>query len=156
MIKDSNNIPELQSPFEQLKEVDAKNGKEWWNSRRLARVMGYGKYWNFERAIAKMEGKEPTDIQTVNSFVRTEYLGNYEALLSALYYEDKLKDNTDQIDDICNRDEVYALVEKYANTGFGILKDWNEHLDEETLFYKLIGWMDNLYQEIKDEVSSLV
>lgn len=31
-----------------------------------------------------------------------------------------------------------------------------EHLDEETLFYKLIGWMDNLYQEIKDEVSSLV
>ena len=23
-------------------------------------------------------------------------------------------------------------------------------LDEETLFYKLISWMDNLYQEIKD------
>ncbi len=39
----SNNIPELQSPFEQLKEVDA-DGKEWWNSRKLARVMGYGKY----------------------------------------------------------------------------------------------------------------
>jgi len=27
----SNNIPELQSPFEQLREVDA-DGKEWWNS----------------------------------------------------------------------------------------------------------------------------
>ena len=37
----SNNIPELQSPFEQLREVDA-DGKEWWNSRKLARVMGYG------------------------------------------------------------------------------------------------------------------
>ena len=49
-----NNIPELQSPFEQLKEVDA-NGKEWWNSRKLARVMGYGKYWNFERVIAKAQ-----------------------------------------------------------------------------------------------------
>ena len=36
----SNNIPELQSPFEQLREVDA-DGKEWWNSRKLARVMGY-------------------------------------------------------------------------------------------------------------------
>ena len=47
-----NNIPKLQSPFEQLREVDA-NGKEWWNSRKLARVMGYGKYWNFERVIAK-------------------------------------------------------------------------------------------------------
>ena len=31
------NIPELQSPFEQLREVDA-DGKEWWNSRKLARV----------------------------------------------------------------------------------------------------------------------
>jgi hypothetical protein len=51
-IQDTNIIPELQSPFEQLKEVDA-DGKEWWNSRKLARVMGYGKYWNFERVIAK-------------------------------------------------------------------------------------------------------
>jgi hypothetical protein len=41
-IKDINNIPEFQSPFEQLREVDA-DGKEWWNSRKLAQVMGYGK-----------------------------------------------------------------------------------------------------------------
>lgn len=31
------------------------DGKEWWNSRKLARVMGYGKYWNFERVIAKAQ-----------------------------------------------------------------------------------------------------
>ena len=49
-----NNITKLQSPFEQLREVDA-GGKEWWNSRKLARVMGYGKYWNFERVIAKAQ-----------------------------------------------------------------------------------------------------
>ena len=54
MTEDSINIPEQQSPFEQLKEVDA-DGKEWWNSRKLARVMGYGKYWNFERVIAKAQ-----------------------------------------------------------------------------------------------------
>lgn len=47
-----NNILELQSPFEQLRAVDS-DGKEWWNSRKLARVMGYGKYWNFERVMAK-------------------------------------------------------------------------------------------------------
>ncbi len=47
-------IPELQSPFDQLREVDAE-GREWWNSRKLARVMGYGKYWNFERVIAKAQ-----------------------------------------------------------------------------------------------------
>lgn len=53
-IQDINNIPELKSPFKQLREVDA-DGKEWWNSRRLARAMGYGKYWNFERVIAKAQ-----------------------------------------------------------------------------------------------------
>jgi len=41
MEQNSNNIPELQSPFEQLREIDT-DGKEWWNSRKLARVMGYG------------------------------------------------------------------------------------------------------------------
>lgn len=50
----NDNIPELQSPFEQLREVDG-DGKEWWNSRKLARVMGYGKYWNFERVIVKAQ-----------------------------------------------------------------------------------------------------
>ena len=59
MNKDNNilpnsTIPELQSPFEQLREVDAE-GKEWWNSRQLSRVMGYGKYWNFERVMAKAQ-----------------------------------------------------------------------------------------------------
>ena len=59
MNKDNNiqsnyNIPKLQSPFEQLREVDAE-GKEWWNSRKLARVIGYGKYWNFERVMAKAQ-----------------------------------------------------------------------------------------------------
>lgn len=53
-IQDINNIPELHSPLEQLREIDA-DGKEWWNSRKLARVMGYGKYWNFERVIAKAQ-----------------------------------------------------------------------------------------------------
>ena len=61
-IQDINNIPELQSPFGQLREVDA-DGKEWWNSRKLARVMGYGKYWNFERVIAKAQGGEVWSLQ---------------------------------------------------------------------------------------------
>lgn len=43
MTQDTNNIPDLQSPFEQLRKVDAE-GKEWCNSRKLARLMGYGKY----------------------------------------------------------------------------------------------------------------
>lgn len=44
---------ELQSPFEAIKETD-NEGREWWNSRKLARLLGYQKYWNFERLITKV------------------------------------------------------------------------------------------------------
>ena len=37
-IQNTNNIPELHSPFEQLREVDA-DDKEWWNSRKLAKKL---------------------------------------------------------------------------------------------------------------------
>ena len=44
---------EMQNPFDTIKEIDAE-GREWWNSRRLARLMGYMKYWNFERLMDKV------------------------------------------------------------------------------------------------------
>ncbi len=47
------NPEEMQSPFDSIKEVDAE-GCEWWNSRKLARLMGYMKYWNFERLMDKV------------------------------------------------------------------------------------------------------
>ncbi len=47
------NPEEMQSPFDSIKEVDAE-GREWWNSRKLARLMGYMKYWNFERLMDKV------------------------------------------------------------------------------------------------------
>lgn len=44
---------EIQSPFEAIKETDAE-GCEWWNSRKLAQLLGYLKYWNFERLMDKV------------------------------------------------------------------------------------------------------
>ena len=44
---------EMLSPFGAIKEVDGE-GCEWWNSRKLARLMGYQKYWNFERLMEKV------------------------------------------------------------------------------------------------------
>ena len=44
---------EMQSPFDAIKEEDSE-GREWWNSRKLARLMGYQKYWNFERLMDKV------------------------------------------------------------------------------------------------------
>lgn len=113
----------------------------------------------FAIALCEMEGKEPTTIQSVGatkSFVRTEFLTNCEPLLSCLYYDKVLKEKPEDIDEICNRDEVYNLAEKCANTGFGLLKEWTEQLDEETFFYKLIGYMDKQFEEIASEVETLI
>lgn len=44
---------EMRSPFDDIKETDDK-GREWWNSRKLSRLMGYQKYWNFERLMDKV------------------------------------------------------------------------------------------------------
>ena len=33
---------EMQSPFDTIKETD-EEGREWWNSRKLARLLGYQK-----------------------------------------------------------------------------------------------------------------
>lgn len=76
IIKNTDNYPELQSPFEQLREVDA-DGKDWWNSRKLARVMGYGKYWNFERVIAKAQAWTSQKGYHLNDhFVEIEEMAN--------------------------------------------------------------------------------
>ena len=44
---------DMLSPFDAIKESDDE-GREWWNSRKLARLMGYQKYWNFERLMDKV------------------------------------------------------------------------------------------------------
>ena len=110
----------------------------------------------FAIAIALMEDKEPLPPQSVDSFVRTEYLGNYEALLSSIYFDTQLKTNVEEIDTICERDDVYMLAEKYANVGFGILKEWVETMDEEALYFKLIGYMNDRFEAIKEEVNSML
>lgn len=45
-------IPEMKSLFDEIKQVDEK-GIPFWNSRELARTIGYSDYRNFERVIEK-------------------------------------------------------------------------------------------------------
>ena len=46
-------LQEMLSPFDAIKETDGE-GRVWWNSRKLARLLGYQKYWNFERLMDKV------------------------------------------------------------------------------------------------------
>lgn len=113
----------------------------------------------FAIALCEMEGQEAKPIKDVpvKTFVRTEYLNDCEPLFSSLYFDKCIKDDPELIDEICDRDDVYGLMEDYANTGFGILESYiNAPLDEETLMYKLITYMDKKYAKIIDEVSELM
>lgn len=40
------NPQEMLSPFDAIKETDGE-GREWWNSRKLARLLGYQEYLDF-------------------------------------------------------------------------------------------------------------
>ena len=66
---------EMQSPFEAIKETDAE-GREWWNSRKLARLMGYLKYWNFERLM----DKEATFLQQEKGLDLKEHMVEIEEM----------------------------------------------------------------------------
>ncbi len=39
---------EMLSPFDAIKETDSE-GREWWNSRKLAQLLGYQKYFRLFR-----------------------------------------------------------------------------------------------------------
>ena len=47
------NMQEMLSPFDAIKETDGE-GREWWNSRKLAQLLGYQKYWNFDRLMDRV------------------------------------------------------------------------------------------------------
>ena len=68
-------VEEMKSPFEVIKQID-KVGNEWWNSRKLAKVMGYTKYWNFERLIDKVAH----DLQVERGLDRNEHFREIEEM----------------------------------------------------------------------------
>ena len=113
----------------------------------------------FAIAIALVEKQDPTPLSKngpSDTFVRTAYLNEYNTLLSALFFNKKIKDDTEKIDDICNWDDVYALAEEYANSGFSVLEKWSTEIDQEILMLKLIDYMDKQYEIIKDDIQTIL
>ncbi|MCQ2218757.1 MAG: hypothetical protein MJZ33_09825 [Paludibacteraceae bacterium] len=95
----------------------------------------------------------PKDIEKVNSIVRTETVGNTYYLYSSVYFHDVLSINTDNIDKITDDEAVYELTEKYANAGFEVIEQYmnEEFKNDDELMWKLIGDMDEIYEELLAE-----
>lgn len=82
------------------------------------------------------------------SLVREEYAktNNICYAFSALYFND----NKEKVEEITDRDRVFALADRYANTGFSVMSDYINEYSPYALAMKLIADMDNMYEKYKD------
>ena len=84
------------------------------------------------------------------SLVREEYTRNNNIcyVFSALYFND----NKDKVEEIVDTDKVFALADKYANTGFSVMDDYINEYSQNALAMKLLADMDTMYEQYKDSL----
>lgn len=91
----------------------------------------------------------PSDFDgSKESLVREEYTRNSNLCyaFSALYFNE----NKDKVEEIADTDKVFALVDKYANTGFNVMSDYINEYSQNALAMKLLNDMDTRYEQYKD------
>ena len=83
-----------------------------------------------------------------DSLVREEYVlnNNVRYAFSAIFFYD----NKDKVEEITDKDKVFALADKYANTGFSVMTDYINECSQNHLAMKLLADMDNMYEQYKD------
>ena len=82
------------------------------------------------------------------SLVREEYTKNNNICyaFSAIYFND----NKDKVEEIADTEKVFALADKYANTGFSVMSDYINEYSQNALSMKLLSDMDAMYEQYKD------
>lgn len=112
--------------------------------------------YNFALALGFSRGY-PTEIEGAKeSFVREEYVNNARYIYSSIYFSEYVNQgHKDEVDNLIYAENTFALADQFANTGFSVLKDLVENEPEETLTYKLIQEMDEIYEKIKDELKNI-
>ena len=103
--------------------------------------------YNFALALGYKRGY-PSDLADAKeSLIREEYVNNSQFLYSSLYYSEFInKGHKDQLDDLIYTEKTFLLADRYANTGFDIIKDFINSESEQTLVFKLIQEMDEMNQ----------
>lgn len=83
-----------------------------------------------------------------DSLVREEYTKNNNICyaFSAIFFND----NKDKVEEIADTEKVFALADKYANTGFSVISDYINEYSQNALAMKLLSEMDELYEQYKD------
>lgn len=82
------------------------------------------------------------------SLVREEYAktNNISYAFSALYFNE----NKEKVEEIADKEKVFTLADKYANTGFSVMSDYISEYSPYALSMKLLGDIDKMYEQYKD------
>lgn len=109
--------------------------------------------YNFALALGINNGL-PTEFDSQKeSLIREEYVGNTRFMYSSLYFTTHEQKCLENIEDITNTDEIYKLMDKYANTGFSVLADYMKDISGPALAYKLIPEMDEMFEHFLQELA---
>lgn len=83
----------------------------------------------------------------------TSVSGKNNALMTALMIEEAQTSN--EIDKLADKDSTYSLAQDYANTGFTVLNELVERLQQgetnEDLIWDMISNLDSKYEELFSE-----
>lgn len=87
------------------------------------------------------------------SLVREEYTKDttIRHTFSAVFFAENEATIKTSIEELTNTEKVFALMDKYANTGFGVLADYMKEYDDNALMLKLLAEMDRKYSEYQEE-----
>ncbi len=107
--------------------------------------------FNFALALGYKRGYQ-TDLNSRDSLIRSEAVGINRYMYDSVFFSEMIEDKPDSIDMITNENEVFSVVEQYANTGFSVIKDkMNGNIKDEDFLFELIADMDVMFKEFRKD-----
>lgn len=106
--------------------------------------------FNFALALGISEGL-PTEMGAKVSLIRNERMENDRHLYNAVFFSEGIDADESRIDEILTDEEVFSLVEKYAETGFARISATAHNKTAEAFTQELIKEMNEIYKDFKEE-----
>lgn len=110
--------------------------------------------FNFALALGISAGF-PSELQGKNDLFRNETIGTDRHLYNAVYFDQKLDGNENRIDEILSDENVFPIVEKYAESGFSRIADAHRNKNDYTFTLELIKEMNEIYNDFKEDYTEL-
>ena len=106
----------------------------------------------FAMSLGLKDGKA-TGLVTSHGFIlETSVRPQQLSLMTSLLAEKLIKNN--EIEKVTEKDEVYSIAQRYANTGFARLKEYADKFSadkEEEILWNLLSELDDKYDELFGE-----